>query len=111
MVTMISYYGNKKCKINTKYLDKGVRNVVTDLNTNGQFTIMSCQGHDGEKLWMGEKNGKDIYEFGRGWILFRGNGFDKDKTLSILKRNGLRRIKIIKPDNRNRILVTFSRIN
>ena len=74
-------------------LDKGVRNVVADLNAHGQITAMSCQGHKNQKSITGiRKDGTYIHSAGRGWISFFPKGFNETIARNIMKKHGLKRI-------------------
>lgn len=93
-------------------IDSGVRSVVSDLNRNGLYTIMSCHGHEGVSNVCGFKNGKYIIETGRGWISFNKKTFNKSKVEFILKKHGLKRLKFFKfADKKDVIFVSFTRVH
>lgn len=101
--------------MNANELEKGIRAVVIDLNKSGQHTLMSCHGHEGSGsshcIRSGNKNKDDtrIQEMGRGWITFNDRGFNKNLVLLILKKHGLKRIRIYPPNRDHIISVTFTR--
>ena len=101
--------------VNINDLEKGIRAVVVDLNKNGQHTLMSCHGHEGSSsshcIRAGNKIKDDtrVQETGRGWITFNERGFNKNLVLSLLKKYGLKRIKVYPPNRDHIISVTFTK--